>query len=150
MKKAIVIFTLFCSLSSIAQSYVSLEVGGSGGLGSINYENTFITKSNFSGYYRVGFSFAPIDKNNGVALIFPLMIHELIGSSDHKIDLGIGPSLSITTKGNVFTLMAISAGYRFQPQNKNYYIRIAYTPIVSFMVDFQVQHWAGLCFGYKI
>jgi hypothetical protein len=128
---------------------VFLELGGSGGLGSINYEKSFLNFGNNGMLtWRAGLSFSPIDKNNGTAIIFPVMVNAVVGKSKHKFEAGIGQGPTITTKGNFFTRMPLAFCYRYQNPGKSFYLRAGYTPIVSYIVDFQWQHWAGVSFGY--
>ena len=127
-----------------------MELGGSGGLASINYERAFYTSSFTELDFRAGFSFAPIDRNNGTALIFPLMVHALLGEGQHKLDIAAGQTFSITTAGNFFIRMPLGLGYRYQPSEKPFYFRASYTPIVSYLLDLQWEHWAGITFGYQI
>ncbi len=152
MKQLIFISYLFLSstiLFAQKKRALSFELGGSGGLASINYEQNYFEKKNLSLLARIGFSYGPIDANNGGVLIFPIMTHAIIGSSDHKLDMGIGQTFSITTKGNYFILMPTCVGYRYQPVTKNHYWRFAYTPIFSYLIDFQTQHWGGITYGYN-
>lgn len=130
------------------QKSVFLEIAGSGGLGSINYESHFYKKGMTEFTWRLGFSIAPIDKNNGTAIIFPVMINSLIGKKMHKLELGLGQGLTITTKGSPFALTTASIGYRYQSENKNWFYKVAYTPLISYLVDFQVQQWGGISIGY--
>lgn len=127
---------------------VFLEIAGSGGLGSINYESQFYKKGMTEFTWRLGLSLAPIDKNNGTAIIFPVMINSLIGKERHKIELGLGQGFTITTKGSLFALTVASIGYRYQAENKNWFYKIAYTPLISYLVDFQVQQWGGISIGH--
>jgi hypothetical protein len=127
---------------------IFIEIAGSGGIGSINYENHFHKKGITEFTWRIGFSLAPIDKNNGTAIIFPAMINSLIGKKMHKLELGLGQGFTITTKGNPFAITIASIGYRYQSENKKWFYKVAYTPLISYLVDFQVQHWAGVSFGY--
>lgn len=152
MNKLILLVGILLSQVLIGQNskYLSFELAGSGGIASFNYESSFHSRKSNTLYYRLGFSLAPIDRNNGTALVFPLMLHTNIGQNAHKLDLGIGQTVSITTKGHIFFLMPVSMGYRFQPENKRHYWRIAYTPIVSYLIDFQWQHWAGITYGLQL
>lgn len=125
-----------------------LEIAGSGGFGSFNYEKYFFKKNNTEFTWRVGFSLAPIDKNNGTGIVFPLMIHSIIGKSSHKLEFGLGQGITITTKGSFFALATASIGYRYQPETKNWFYRVTYTPLISYLVDFQIQQWAGISVGY--
>ena len=126
-----------------------LEIGGSGGFGSFNYESIFKQKKNFRWMFRTGISGTYIDKNNGAAFIFPVMIHCVYGQK-HGIDIGIGQALTITTRGSAFLRMPLSIGYRLEPADKRVFYRFSYTPIVSYLIDFQWQHWAGITLGYKL
>ncbi|MEN0046206.1 MAG: hypothetical protein AAF806_04000, partial [Bacteroidota bacterium] len=97
-------------LNAQQSRYLSFELAGSGGLASINYEKIFSQKGNADFYYRLGFSLAPVDRNNGTAFIFPLMLHTKIGQGKHLLDLGAGQSISITSKGSFFIRMPMSLG----------------------------------------
>lgn len=66
----------------------------------------------------------------------------------HKLELGLGQGFSITTKGNPFALSLASIGYRYQSESKNWFYKIAYTPLISYLFDFQVQQWGGISIGY--
>lgn len=153
MKNTLLFITFLTLLSfqSFGQNhnYLSFELAGSGGVGSLNFEHAFYKKEKLELDYRIGFSAAPIDKNNGVALIFPLMVHGIYGSTAHKLDVGIGVAFTVTTRLSLFMKSPVSIGYRFEPVDKNYYLRLAYTPIVGYLVDFNWQHWGGFTYGYK-
>ncbi|MBP8916938.1 MAG: hypothetical protein KBG70_09365 [Chitinophagales bacterium] len=125
-----------------------LEIGGSGGLGSINYESEFFTKNHTDFTWRAGLSIAPIDKNNGVGIVFPLMINSICGKNAHKLEYGLGQGITITTKGSFFALTTAVLGYRYQPETKSWYYRVSYTPLISYLVDLQIQQWGVLSIGY--
>lgn len=144
----ICLFLLCIKGNAQQQNYFSFELAGSGGLGSLNYEHTVLDRPLIDLNMRYGFSFSPIDKNNGIVLTFPIMLHCLIGKNAHKLDLAAGQAISITTKGSPFIAAPLAIGYRFQPLDKKYYLRYSYTPIVSYLIDFQWQNWAGITFGY--
>lgn len=127
---------------------IFLELAGSGGFGSINYETNFYKKNNLELTWRAGLSIFPIDNNNGFAFTFPLMINTLIGKESHKLELGIGQGVTVTTKGSAFALGLATVGYRYQPLDKNLFYRITYTPLISYLIDFQVQQWGGISIGY--
>lgn len=133
---------------SSSKNSIFLELAGSGGLGSINFEQSFFQKSITELTWRVGLSFAPIDKNNGTGIVFPLMINALIGQNAHKLEVGLGQGITITTRGSAFTLTTVAVGYRYQPAQKSWFYRVSYTPLISYLVDFQTQHWGGLSIGY--
>lgn len=141
----------FMSTTGFAQQRkgIFLEVGGSAGLGSINYERNFLDREQLDLNWRVGFSFVPIDRNNGTNLIFPVLVHALIGPQAHKLELALGQGISLTTKGSFFAVTTPVVGYRLQKEDRPWYFRAVYTPLVSYIIDFQWQHWGGLSIGYQ-
>lgn len=124
---------------SYKRKSVFFEIAGSGGLGSINFEKLFCKKNNIEFTWRAGLSFAPIDKNNGTGIVFPLMINTLIGKNSHILELGLGQGLTITTKGRFFPLTTATIGYRYQSESKKWFYRVTYTPLISYLFDFQIQ-----------
>ena len=94
-------------------------------------------------------SFAPVDKNNGTGIIFPLMVNSIIGKRDHKLEFGLGQGVTVNTKGHFFTLTTAAVGYRYQPEAKKWFYRVTYTPLISYLFNFQIQQWAGISIGYS-
>lgn len=152
VKRLVLLFVISISLGTYSQkdSYLSLEALGSGGLGGLFYERDYATVGIVDFQYRLGFSMMPVDVNNGSVLIFPHMLHFVIGQKASRLDFGLGFTASITTKGQFFVRQPLSIGYRFEPPAKNFYLRASYTPIASVLIDYQWQHWGGLTFGLKI
>ena len=156
MHKRFFILLSVCLLTTIKincqpTSYsLSFELGGVGGLGSFNLNKPFYSKKQWQLHWRAGFSLAPIDKNNGTTIVLPVLIHGQLGQSRHKLDIGVGQTFSITTKGNYFIMLPISLGYLNAPATKKIWFRIAYTPIISYLIDRQYQHWGGLTIGYRL
>lgn len=135
---------------SLKKNRLFIEIAGSGGLGSLNYERAFAKKKYNEYTLRLGISLAPIDRNNGIGIIFPIMLNTLIGKNSHKVELGLGQGVTLTTKGSLFSLTTFVAGYRFQPETKNWFLRLSYTPLISYLYDFQIQQWAGVSFGLRL
>lgn len=154
MRFSLVILLLFPSLVLLGQGDpapsrgVFLEIAGSGGLGSINYESIFFQRDLVAVSFRSGLSIAPIDRNNGTGLVFPVMLNALIGSSHHRLEAGIGQGITITTKGSFYLLTTMAMGYRFQRHDSPWFYRVSYTPLLSYLLDVQYQHWAGISVGY--
>lgn len=158
MKPLILLIPLtFISLIAIGQTEsvpkgrsVYFELAGSGGLGSFNYEKVFFQKNTTEYTWRAGLSIAPIDRNNGFGIVFPLMVNAIVGKAAHKLEIGLGQGITITTKGSAFALTTAVIGYRYQPETKNWFYRISYTPLISYLVDLQMQQWGGISIGYKL
>jgi len=127
---------------------VFFELAGSGGLASLNYERSLFQKKRMDFTLRAGLSLAPVDKNNGTAIVFPIMFNGLFGENAHKLEVGLGQGVSITTKGSFFLLTTAALGYRFYTPSNRWFYRATYTPLISYFFDFQVQHWGGISIGY--
>ncbi len=126
------------------------ELAGSGGLGSVNFEQRFWEQNVTELTWRAGFSLAPVDKNNGIGLVFPVMVNVLLGEKSHKLELGLGQGITISTHGSFFALTTAVIGYRYQSADKKWFYRVSYTPLISYLVDFQIQQWGGLSIGYSL
>lgn len=133
-----------------AQRGVFLELGGSGGLGSVNYERTLHEWEKLALTGRGGLSFTPIDRNNGTVIGIPLMVNLVLGEGNWQGEVGIGQGLSITTRGQPFVMGLAQAGVRYQGAGKRIYYHMNYTPLISYLIDFQVQQWAGISIGYEL
>ena len=137
---------------TIQNQALYVEIAGSGGFGSFNFEWKFAARGHFRWMLRTGISGSYIDANNGALLIFPVMVHAVYSPKvqKHSIDFGIGQSPSITTHGAFFVRTPISIGYRLENPMKRIFYRFSYTPIISNIVDFQWEHWGGITIGYKL
>lgn len=124
------------------------ELAGSGGIASFNYEKELCKNKITEFTLRAGLSIAPVDKNNGSGIVFPILVNALVGKTAHKFEAGLGQGITITTKGSFFILGTAVIGYRYQHPDKNWFYRVSYTPLISYLVDFQFQHWAGVSIGY--
>src|SRR5688572_26992416 len=100
----------------VKRKSVFFEIAGSGGIASINLETHFLKRERSELTWRAGLSLAPIDRNNGTGIVFPVMISALIGHTSHKLELGMGQGVTITTKGRFFTLATGLIGYRYQQE----------------------------------
>lgn len=150
MRNLLLLIFLSGSIYSFGQEKgaLSLEVAGVGGFGSISYSKEFKKWDKLGLEYRVGLSFVPIDKNNGNGIIIPALVHAKYGNGKHFADVGIGQAITITTKGSAFVRMPTSFGYRLETDAHMFY-RLAYTPIVSYIYNFQWEHWGGFTVGYN-
>lgn len=154
--------TIFLSPAVTAQNRnIFLELGGSGGLGSVNYEwmkipenskNDSTDVSAWARGVRLGTGFTPVDKNNGIVIVVPVMgtliYHK--NKSPHGVEIGAGLAPSITTKGSWYVKSPLALGYRYEAADRKFFYRVTYTPIVGWLVDYNWQHWAGISIGYKL
>lgn len=147
------IFTLLVYQSAsqelmVKSKAVFFELGGSGGIASLNFEKQFSERNNTRFAWRTGISVAPVDRNSGTGIILPVLLHALTGKAPHRLDLGIGQGITVTTKGSFYLLTTACAGYRYQKEESPWFYRLAYTPLISWLEHWQVQHWGGISIGY--
>lgn len=164
------VLTLFCiahfcnDVCSQADSVITalnqiyLELAGTGGYGSVNYERVILKRNNFGLTGRLGLStyhFKDFEDKVNPDLIIPFSIHGYYGRKS-KIEIGFGqtianivhaefPEFSIKRKTDFHTHFCI--GYRYQRINGGFTFRCVYTPIIEFNRYF--RHWAGCSVGYS-
>jgi hypothetical protein len=157
LKIFLFVAALWCSCTLFSQDIKPitffLEAGGSGGFGSLNLDRLFYAKKNVRWSYRAGASYSPGNNNQGstpVILIFPTLINFIYGKKDHFAEAGAGQSLALSSNPAIFSRLTLNAGYRFQRNEGGWFFRVSYTPLVSFIYDFQWQHWGGIGIGYTL
>jgi hypothetical protein len=111
-----------------------LEVGGACAIGSVNLNVMFINTRVFRLGFRAGLGFTsstvynglPVDSMNVAigssvyGLGIPLHLTSLLGYGSHFYEVGFGITLLADANMHLHT----NAGYRFQPDNKNYLLRV--------------------------
>lgn len=120
-----------------------VELGGSGGLGSVNVAVPVGTSPWLRA--RVGLSTMPLDRNTGWVVIVPALL-EAESSGPLSVVAGAGLGLSCTTKLHPHARGVLELGGRWRPEGP-LWVGAAYTPLVSFLADRQWEHWAGLQVG---
>ncbi len=135
---------------TISKDYLHLELGGTAGLGSIQWERSFQARAGIEYSWVCGFSTFPIDANNGIVFLVPTLLRCSVGESEHRAELSIGQVLSLSTKGSMFSMFTPAVGYRYQQTKSRWVYAIRYTPIISYLLQFQYQHWVGLNVGYQL
>ncbi|MBL7923107.1 MAG: hypothetical protein JNL88_02815 [Bacteroidia bacterium] len=150
----LMLLPVFTSIEGKAQDSVStrfrhhglyFELFGSGGMYTINYEYRF----NEHWSARAGFStwsLSLIAWKFGVTA-WPLLFNRLSGQDGNYLETGLGimpTTLSFTSGENIFsfedrekqskTILLGTAfiGYRMQPVEERYFLRIGFTPLFTF------------------
>lgn len=128
---------------------VYLEIGGNGGVYSVNYENRLKGFSRSRLNWRLGFTVWPDPETFRPIAAIPAGINWLYGTGKHRFEAGTGQLLVLDyLRGNGATLIAsFRAGYRFEPPAKRYYLSAAYTPFYYYLREADYQHWWGFAFG---
>jgi hypothetical protein len=130
-----------------------LEIGGNGGVFSVNYERETVKNLNV----RIGFSEFPeggssnsgshMDYNPLVLLMVDYMFR-FSNESSHCIEVGFGGVTNLgefTASGGIGP--EVSVGYRYSPIDGGIMFQIAVTPFFS--TNDGMFPWAGICIGYK-
>lgn len=156
MKKllsALAMFILFCSPGLAQQekpaqiSSFHFELAGTGGLYSLSLERSFGKKNMF---VQPGVSVFP--NNHYTMLVIPVMVKKHFGSNKHKLETGIGQGLSFAFGEGLhfFPRGLLLIGWRYETENSPWIFRVSYTPMLSYLVDWQYQHWGGISIGYRL
>lgn len=144
-------FTPSQSHAQGAKNAVYAELAGNALIYSVNYDRRF--GQNFTG--RLGVMRAGV---GGVSFTnIPIMGNYLVGSGNHRFELGIGPQIFIVSidvgndsgfgfeeDGTAFGGTA-TIGYRYQPTDGGFVFRVGLTPSFS---SAGFLPWAGLSLGY--
>lgn len=153
MKQLLVLYTLVLSCSIFAQedriierkNTFSLELGGNGLLGSVNYDRIILQRNALKWFGRVGFT----EYHGGGDELNFFIIYEtgmLLGGPKHHFDLGFVVVDRLNRKELIYTPRV---SYRFVGE-KGFHCRIS-----PFMWSFSVPedgfrgYWAGAAFGYS-
>ena len=126
---------------------VFLEVGGNGGIYSLNYENPFRIRPNAAVTFRTGLSITPADRKT--LIILPVMFNGVFLKGNHHPEVGAGVGISAATSGGGSWVRGIlQVGYRFQKPEKPLFFRVNYTPFYNFFLHAQWENWAGASIGW--
>jgi hypothetical protein len=164
MRKTLPAF-LCLFLTSFIQAQKSrsifLEVGGNGGLGSINFDSRLNNTEKGFGY-RVGFGFIPASysyfDSRPVIWTLPVGLNYLIGGHRHYLETGLGLTyyffkgttsdvwgIHENDKGRGVVFMP-GAGYRYAPNGKAFQGRLFVSPIIN---SAGASFYWGFSGGYK-
>ena len=165
MKKSLSALFLFSILSAsftMAQTNtVFLELGGNSLLWSINYDRMITEKISV----RVGYGSIPIestdeDEFDAVTITVapvPIVANYLLGSGNHKLEIGAGilyimvdgevdfGGASVSGSGSVTATTGV-LGYRYHRATGGFSFRISFTPI---MLVGEMIPMGGLSLGYS-
>lgn len=126
---------------------VFVELGGNGGIYSVNYENPFKIRPKSAATFRVGLSITPADRKTLVVL--PVMFNGVFLKGNHHPEVGGGIGLSAATGASGFWVRGIlQTGYRYQKPGKPFFLRVNYTPFCNLFLKAQWEHWAGVSVGW--
>ena len=121
-----------------APNAMFVQLLGEGPAITANYERMLFTTTPHNIALRAGFGFWGWENGSGV--IVPVGVCYLFGYS-HKIEVGIGYAFLTGSDNGVSTGVI---GYRYQPIDGGFLIRVSFTP----RFDDEVEPWVGLSLGY--
>ena len=136
-------------VSAQGDRFWHLEAMGTGGLASFSYEHQFMGYSSGRMSWRIGLSAFPIDQNTGTVLVFPFLLQGQHGRGKLRLEYGLGQIPSVTTKGSFFMRGSGLLGLRWEEADRPWIVRASYTPLLSYLVDWQYEHWGGLSVGFR-
>lgn len=144
---------------TVGKTSLFLELGGSGWLYSVNIDHKihpFIS-------LRGGLTAVPTGDFSFIG--GPILINALPRWNSHRFEIGAGALLGhFSNNSNVLTelyfhntiepgesyyvaFLALNTGYRYQPVNRNLFLKVAYTP---FITREGWHHWGGVGVGFTL
>jgi|GEM_PF-2987095 len=142
------------------ERYLSLELGGSGGVYSLNFERDFLQKEKHRFSWRGGGEIFPVD--NRYQLVFPLLLNGYYGGGAHKLKYAFGQGVTIAFGKAYsfapFSRTVLNLGWRYEPPGKKLFFEANYTPLISYLMalryeyvgGWQYEHWGGFTIGYRL
>ena len=131
-----------------------IEIFGSGGLYSLNYDRLFTENIGA----RIGFMYFAADWlgffSDLEMFLIPSTLNFFIGTGKHKLELGAGPVIIFGSTG-IFGSDQVSGsgvawtgriGYRYQQPNGGFMWKIGFTPLFGNGV---FQPWDGISLGFS-
>ena len=137
-----------------------LEAAGIGSYGSLNYERNIFEKKSIRFNASIGLStLGLVDFNDkfNPDVIIPMKGMLLWNWRKHHLVIGIGQTFSsiprverpaLKTKRRNTISGSPLLGYRWQNQDKRFFIQLTYSPIWEQYQRW--QHWGGLGFGFSL
>lgn len=131
-----------------ADNTIYIEYGGVAGLYSLNFDRILMRAGGVHGVgARLGASWFPLTDAGDVSFFaIPVNLVYLYGRKEHKLEVNMGVVSRIATgmgRREVLTVIAPSAGYRFQMRESDFNLRIMFTPLLSS----RFQPWGGISLG---
>lgn len=152
MQRFIVIFillqlTLSVSLRAQVTHAFHAEALGMGGLYSLSYERTFGARQ---WMLQPGLSVYAADSKP--LIIIPVMFKKAFGKGPHRLETGIGQGFTFRPDDGIkfFARGLLLAGWRMQRSDSPWIFRAFYMPYISYLINWQYQHWGGVGIGYQI
>ena len=150
----------FAQRGTTTNSSVYLEIGGTAGLWSLNYDRElWEINENFRLHARAGLGM--YSEFNGAGfpdVIIPISNMVLLGEGTHRVEAGGGITyynwtLRDALKPDGFSrrsdlLGHLILGYRFQKLEGGLMFRVTYTPVIINDSNNPFEHWAGGSIGY--
>ncbi len=129
-------------------SSVNAEVGGNGGVYSVNYQRSFERLVKLRLSWSAGLSLYPRGPLITMSLPVSVIYKKTLRNVDELI-FGAGQTLILSNTKGGYIRGTFRVGYRWHILRRNaWYLEAAYTPFYSYFYNFQWDNWLGVSFGY--
>ena len=120
-------------LNLSSRNTVYVELLGSGGIYSVNFDRILIPSDTFNVAGRIGLTYLPVieEFNDHPTIGFPFEISFLFGEKNGKLELGIGATYFYAfeeLKNSSYTIFVPRIGYRLQKDQGGLFIKTGFTP----------------------
>jgi hypothetical protein len=129
-------------------SSVNAELGGNGGVYSLNYQRSFERLVRLRLSWCAGLSVYPRGSLITMSVPVSVIYRKTLRNADDLV-FGAGQTLILSNTKGGYIRGTFRLGYRWHILKKNaWYIEAAYTPFYSYLYNFQWDNWLGVSFGY--
>lgn len=129
------------------KSNLTAEIGGNGGLYSVNYQRGLFYFGSSRIFWSAGLFLFP---NSSFIAATPLSLNWQKPFGRHHLILGAGHVLIVSRTKGGYLRGTMRAGYRWNFSGGKSFLEFAYTPFYSYFYNFQWEHWAGVAFGWNL
>lgn len=129
---------------------LNAEVGGNGGIYSINFQRHIPNRFKLPVYVSVGLCVFP--RGSLFTLSIPVSVnYRLNCKGANAFVFGAGQTLILSNSKGGYIRGTFRVGYRWTFLKKRaWYLEAAYTPFYSYFYNFQLDNWFGVSFGYYL
>lgn len=150
--KSISLFSQNTNENSYARNTIFFELGGNGGIYSINYDRIFIIKHlKFS--IRAGMSFFvfKLEENKPIKIQysprFPIQLNLLIGKRNNYFVVGYGGTPYWYNDQSITGAFFPNIGYRYQRDEGGTFYKIEFSPCIFDEGEYTFIPWGSLGIG---
>jgi hypothetical protein len=136
-------------VTPIHRAALTAELGGNGGVYSLNYHRKWFWIGKFPTFVSGGLSIFP--RGSLFTMSVPLSFNVMFETKKYNEWIfGAGQTLILSNTKGGYIRGTFRFGYRWELPGVPLFLEFAYTPFYSYFYNFQWDNWVGIQFGWNI